>query len=283
MDHTDKEWLEYHYLTLGESPSRIGALVGRSAPTIVYWLNKFETPIRSHRDAGKCRPPVSEETKKKISESQRGDKSWCYGEKRSPENRAKISAALKGRKFTPEWRAKISQTRKVRGVSTGENNPMFGVPSPMTGKHQTEESRKKISDSHKGEKNPMYGKTRELCPTWKGGLSFEPYCPKFNASKKEEVREHFNRTCFICGSKENGRKLHVHHVDYNKLQGCKGKQWALLPLCLSCHTKTSNCRHYYFNLLIHHWLINPDINFGDVRCGENVVDNEIATTKFKAA
>lgn len=279
MDHTNKEWLEYHYLTLEESPYIIGELVGRTAPTIVYWLNKFKLPIRSKSEAAKCRPPMSDETKGKLL-ILRGD--YWRGRKRSEENKRKLSDAFKGRKFTPEWREKISETRKRNGTAKGKNNPMYGVPSPMAGKHQSDEARKKISEAHKGKKNPMYGKTRDLCPTWKGGKSFEPYCPKFNQSKKEEVRNRFNRTCFICGENENGRKLHVHHVDYNKLQGCKGKQWALLPLCLSCHTKTSNSRHYYFNLLIHYWLIDPEIHFGTIRCGEDLECNEITTTEFKA-
>lgn len=261
MDHTNKEWLTYHYLTLKESPYRIAELVGRKAPTIVYWLNKFEIPIRNRSEANKFRPPMREETKKKLPMLQ-GD--FWRGRKRSDENKKKLSDVLKGREFTPEWKKKIAETRKRKGISKGENNPMYGIPSPMKGKHQPEEVRRRMSEGKRGEKNPMYGMRREKCPTWKGGKSFEPYCPAFNHSKKEEVRERFNRTCFVCGEQENGRKLHVHHVDYNKLQGCKGKQWALLPLCLRCHTRTTNSRHHYFNLLINYWSMNTDIHFYEV-------------------
>jgi hypothetical protein len=96
-------------------------------------------------------------------------------------------------------------------------------------------------------------------PAWKGGISFEPYCHKFNDTIKEEIRDAFGRRCFLCGTPENGRKLHVHHIDYNKTQGCKGQKWALLPMCIGCHTKTGFNRYYYFNLLINYWAMNNEI------------------------
>ena len=37
-----------------------------------------------------------------------------------------------------------------KGKNSGENNGMYGVPSPMTGKHHTEESKKKMSEKAKG-------------------------------------------------------------------------------------------------------------------------------------
>jgi hypothetical protein len=95
---------------------------------------------------------------------------------------------------------------------------------------------------------------------WKGGKSFEPYCVAFSKKVKEEVRNAFDRKCFLCGAPENGKKLHVHHVDYDKSQGCKGKKWGLVPLCHSCHAKTNNHRYLYFNMLRDYW-INTHIDF----------------------
>jgi len=93
-------------------------------------------------------------------------------------------------------------------------------------------------------------------PHWKGGISFEPYCPQFNNKIKEVVRNNFGRICFLCNipEKENGKKLAVHHVDYNKSQGCKGKQWGLIPLCKNCHSKTNSNRWYWFNYLRDFWI-----------------------------
>ncbi len=87
----------------------------------------------------------------------------------------------------------------------------------------------------------------ENSPAWQGGKSFEPYCPRFNSELKESVREKFGRICLLCGKpeSENCKKLCVHHVDYDKGQGCNGKAWKLVPLCSVCHTKTNNDREFW--------------------------------------
>lgn len=109
----------------------------------------------------------------------------------------------------------------------------------------SKETKQKLSESKRGSKHP----------NWKGGISFEPYCNKFNKELKKNVRDKFNNSCFICGKieKENGKKLSVHHVNYNKGQGC-GYSWSLIPLCSSCHAKTNFNRYYWFNLLNNYWL-----------------------------
>jgi hypothetical protein len=97
-------------------------------------------------------------------------------------------------------------------------------------------------------------------PNWNGGKSFEPYCPRFNLRAKEKVRNLFDRRCVLCGASETSGKHKVHHIDYNKMQGCKGKPWNLVPLCASCHSKTNYTRWYWFSLLSSYWVLNPDIN-----------------------
>ncbi len=103
----------------------------------------------------------------------------------------------------------------------------------------------------------------EGSPTWKGGKSFEPYCIKFNKAFKEKIREKFSRKCYACDKPEaeNNGKLAVHHIDYNKNAICNGKEWAFVPLCRKHHGESNILRHYYFNLLINYWAMNPDINF----------------------
>ncbi len=80
-------------------------------------------------------------------------------------------------------------------------------------------------------------KSGEKSPQWKGGTSFFPYCPKFNEARKEVVREFFGRKCLACGvdEVEFKNRLPVHHVDHNKNQGCDGKPFNLVPLCIKCH------------------------------------------------
>lgn len=101
----------------------------------------------------------------------------------------------------------------------------------------------------------------EGSPHWLGGLSFFPYCPKFSKGFKERVREKFDRKCFICGARENGKRHSVHHIDYNKNSICNGKEWAFVPLCPSHHSTTNANRWHWFNLLINYWAMNPEINF----------------------
>lgn len=94
---------------------------------------------------------------------------------------------------------------------------------------------------------------QEHHPGWKGGISSWPYCPKFTTELKEEIRDKFNRMCFLSGTKESGRKLSVHHCDYLKSQGCQGQRWSLLPLVASWHMKTNYNRWYWFALLRDYW------------------------------
>lgn len=76
-------------------------------------------------------------------------------------------------------------------------------------------------------------------PRWQNGKSFEPYCPLFDDEIKEKIRNQDNRTCVLCGKSEilNGRRLAVHHIDGDKMQGCDNKKWYLCSLCMVCHKK----------------------------------------------
>ena len=95
----------------------------------------------------------SEETRKKISETNKGKTPWNKGKTHSLESRKKMSESKKGennpmygKKHSEESRKKISEALK------GENHPMYGKTLP-------EKTRKKMGESKKGENNPMYGKT----------------------------------------------------------------------------------------------------------------------------
>ena len=74
---------------------------------------------------------------------------------------------------------------------------------------------------------------------WKGGKSFDPYPIIFNGEFKRMIRERDGFRCMACGKSEegNGRKLCVHHVDYDKdnttPENC-------VSLCLSCHSKSTH-------------------------------------------
>lgn len=74
------------------------------------------------------------------------------------------------------------------------------------------------------------------------------YCPAFDDECRESNREKYGRRCFICGISEKKNvtkkgdqwKLSVHHYDMDKMQGCDGRIWKLIPLCMRCHPQAHN-------------------------------------------
>ena len=95
---------------------------------------------------------------------------------------------------------------------------------------------------------------------WLGGASFGKYCPKFNRHIKQHIREKYNNCDFMSGLPDticnNGRNLDVHHVDYNKMQGCDEHEWRLVPLSVSNHCKTNHNRLFWdrlFTYALQYW------------------------------
>lgn len=128
----------------------------------------------------------------------------------------------------------------------GENNPMFGrdrsgYRNPMYGKRHSEESKLKISRSELGDRNH----------NWSGGKSFEPYNLHFNESFKNLIKLRDNFCCLNCGISEQkhviliGRKLSIHHIDYNKHNTCLMN---CCTLCNHCNIKANKNRIHWRNL-----------------------------------
>jgi hypothetical protein len=107
--------------------------------------------------------PRSEETKRKISEANKGKNNFNYGKTVSEETRKKMSEAKKGKPRSEETIRKVSEANrgKTRSEETKRNQSekMKGENNPMYGKKHSEETRKKQSDAKKGEKHPHYGKS----------------------------------------------------------------------------------------------------------------------------
>jgi hypothetical protein len=164
-------------------------------------------------------------------EASKGNRSWS-GKRHTAEQKEKIRDSMLGKKFTDAHRRKIGAALKGR------------VYQPNTLQKMSVAATKKTGDKNSN---------------WRGGTSFGPYCQKFNAPLKRDIRDKFEHRCYLCGAPENGRKLAVHHCDYNKGQGC-GFKWSLVALCKSCHMKTNRNKHYYFNRQATYWAENPEIN-----------------------
>ena len=111
----------------------------------------------------------------------------------------------------------------------------------------SEITKMKMSESHKGTKHTEAAKRKMsalrqgiLPKDWNGYIRYLPYCSKFNSKLKEQIRNRDNRTCVLCGKGEiqEGRRLSVHHIDADKMQGCNGQKWYLCALCVSCNSKS---------------------------------------------
>jgi hypothetical protein len=180
---------------------------------------------------------LSEESKEKMSESA---KKRC-----TPEWRLRHSKKVKGRKHTEEEKIKISlggkgikknpDTKLKMSIAAKNRSPEHNRKIALAKTNPSLETRRKMSIWQLGENNPG----------WKGGISFEPYCPKFNREFKERVRSFFNYQCVECGTPQNGKKLKVHHVNFDKQACCNNTTPLFVPLCGSCHSRTNSNRGYW--------------------------------------
>lgn len=173
----------------------------------------------------------------------------------------------------------------TRGVYPRNKNKLYG----MTGKHHTEESKQKNREKKLGkepwnkgkhyhfkqkrksgnkywlgkhryqetkDKLSEIGKTKtgEKASNWQGGISFEPYCLKFNKKLKRQIRERDNYQCqhpeCLCTQLESkilyGQSLHVHHIHYDK-PNCNPD---LITLCLKHNTIANGNRDYHEELFM---------------------------------
>ena len=189
--------------------------------------------------------------------------------KEHPETREKMSVARK--KYfekNPNARKKMSVMKKkyFEDPETRETMRMIKKKyyedpnarkraSVAIRKHYKEhpETREKMSMAKKKyfedpEGRKRYSAAQQHIPyeKWEAFACDQKYCPAFNEACRESNREKYGRRCFICGLPESEnvtkrgehRKLAVHHIDLNKMQGCDGYDWRLIPTCLQHHDRT---------------------------------------------
>lgn len=136
-----------------------------------------------------------------------GKNHWNYGNKMSEEHKAKLLAVNLGKKQS----AKTIVKRFAWSLNY----------------HHSDETKAKIGMANGGINNGQ----------WKGGISFEPYPTTWNFRLREAIRDRDGRKCRACGVLENGKRHHVHHVDYCKENILPDN---LVSLCNSCHGKTNS-------------------------------------------
>jgi len=195
----------------------------------------------------------SDATKKKISIAKKGkcggENHPFYGKHQSDDTKKKISIAKKGKKLSDETRQRMSESAKNPSDETRQARS-----DRQKGQTHSDETKKKMSASASA--SWVESRRKDVCgvnnPNWQGGKSFEPYCHKFNEAFKEYIREKFGRICFLCPKTEaeTGRKLSVHHVNYDKNCLCDDVKCEFVPLCMSCHAKTNFNQEYWENLIM---------------------------------
>ena len=114
-----------------------------------------------------------------------------------------------------------------------DSRTMKGINNPMFGKKHTKESKSKMSIKAGG----------SGIPGDYGDYGFE-----FNEELKKQIRKRDNYTCQNCLITEEehimvfGRKLSIHHIDYDKQNNFENN---LISLCCSCHSRTNHNRDYW--------------------------------------
>ncbi len=141
-----------------------------------------------------------------------------------------------------------------RNISKAKLGKKLGPPSPEAIKKLREaattpealERSRMISASRTHTPEDIEKMMGDNNPAWQGGISFEPYSPEFNEALKRRTREQDGNVCQYpeCNKteEENGRKLDVHHIDYNK-QNCADDN--LITLCNGCNSRVNANRDYW--------------------------------------
>lgn len=211
---------------------------------------------------------MSEETRRKIGDAQRGGRNHMYGRTgvnnpttgmiRSEETRIKISIAKKGVPNANKGKKHSEETRQKFSESHMGNRPSEATRQKMSvsrkGKKHSEEwninikisqmkpeVRKKHRDDSTGDKNPM----------WKGGVTKLSRRIRVLPQSSEWVLGVFTRDVFTCkGCNKTGGDLECHHIvpfsqimieenitSVDQAIGCS-RLWEVsngMTLCKKCH------------------------------------------------
>ena len=208
---------------------------------------------REHHDLSRIGKPIPKEICEKRSKKLKGR---IFSE----EHIKKLSEAAKRVMNTPERKAKQAEIASKRfkgklGTWAGKHLSKAHkekLSIALSKRILTDDHKKKISESIKGIEHDEEWIMREIESKtggfWYGNIRYyygPQYCEKWNENLRERVRAFFGYKCFECGIEQNGKRLHVHHVWYNKKLCCDDTPRSLVPLCNSCHSKTLHDRDYW--------------------------------------
>lgn len=169
---------------------------------LIRKLNTMNPKFGYNCKDGGSNGSLSEETRKKISESNKGNKNYMFGKKISEEHRRKLSEAHKGMTVSDEVKRKISESLK------GENSYMYG-------KHHSEETKRKLSDSHKGK--TLSEETKEkISEAVKGDK--HPFYGKQHTDETKNKMSASHKGLLSGAKNPNARKVAQYDLNYNLIK-----------------------------------------------------------------
>jgi hypothetical protein len=205
-------------------------------------------------------PSSRPEVAAKISKANSGEGNPMFGTKNTPEMKKKNSDYQKKRWSDPIFRQQMIDCHSGSNSATWKGGPIQLICEycgiTMIKSHNDGNQKKRhfcsMDCMHKGitvngEKNP----------NWRGGITFEPYCPKWTPELRERIRAFFDYECLLCGKPQEDNKtktgkifqLHCHHVFYNKQACCDRQEVHFAALCMNCHAKTGHNRERWQEII----------------------------------
>jgi len=157
-----------------------------------------------------------------------------------------------GNKSRTNKEANIITGKKLKGVRrspgtefkkglTSWNKGTKGVMKANSTSFKKGQHRSVETEFKKGPEHPCYI----------DGTSCRPYPTTFNNKLRRKIRRRDNYKCQSCGMTEKehltvyGKRLDVHHIDYDK---DNSKENNLISLCRRCHSKTNSNREQWENI-----------------------------------
>lgn len=174
----------------------------------------------------------------------------------NPEEIEKQKEIVNKRWKNPKERKKQSATANKRWKNLEERIKQTGVANKRWESSTNRKNQSKVISVRWNKPKERENQVELLIGGfWYGNIRYyqgPQYCEKFNEDFKERVRAFFGCVCPECGTPQpqNGKKLSVHHINFNKTSCCNPDAPRLfIPLCSNggCHTKTNNNRKYWEN------------------------------------
>ena len=254
-------------------------------------------------ESAKNKPPVSDETRRRLGLA-------AKGKKYSESHRKAISEGLKGKnnpmygrkgKDNPNTGRKATEENKRNMREAAKNRPPHSeehkrkIRGKAIGRTKTEDTKRKISETMKGDKHHYYGKhfsaehKRKLSESLKGKLAGENnpnYGKKASLETRRKMSEcrrleknprwlggksfepyglEFNeelkrsireRDNYTCQYMGEPAK-DCHHIDYDKTHNTPDN---LITLCRKCHTMANSNRTYWKRLFTNMTKTNLKFN-----------------------